>query len=103
MKVAYRTQGNVKDVAVVLEATDSYRQEQDVYLEFNNLFIQQKPSPSGKGLKFRDIMDRFKDWFTKTYNNRTMPNGKDVQSTSIIDMVNATTNLNGQILALNSK
>ena len=79
VKVAYRTQGNVKDVAVVLEATDSYRQEQDVYLEFNNLFIDQKPSPSGKGIKFRDIMDRFKDWFTKTYNNRTMPNGKDVQ------------------------
>lgn len=76
---AYRTQGKVNDVAIVMKATDSYRQEQDVYLEFNNLFIEPNPNPTGKGIKFRDIMDRFKDWFSKTYNNRGMPNGKDVQ------------------------
>ena len=78
-EIAYRTQGKVQDVDVVLAATEMYRQEQDVFLEFNNLFIDQKPSPTGIGLKFRDIMERFKDWFTRTYNNRPLPNGKDVQ------------------------
>lgn len=69
----------MNDVDIVLAATESYRQEQDVFLEFHNLYINPCPNPKGFSLHIRDIQERFKDWYTKTYNNKNMPNGKEVQ------------------------
>lgn len=79
VEIAFRTQGKVRDVESVLSATQEYRQEQDVFLEFHNAYIQPCPSRSGFGLKQQDLMQKFKEWFGKFYAGQTVPNGKDVR------------------------
>lgn len=79
-EIAFKTKGSVQDVEVVMAATESYRQDQDVFLEFHNQFINPFPSPTGGfGVKFNDLMQRFKEWYTRTYNGKNVPTGKDVQ------------------------
>lgn len=80
VEIAYKTQGIVKDVDVVLAATENYRQAQDIFLEFINTFINQAPDPHGIPLKFRDAYDVFKDWHNKTYGSRRLADGKEVQT-----------------------
>ena len=77
--IAFQTQGNVHDVESVLSATQEYRQEQDIYLEFHNAYIQPNPSRNGFGIKQQDLMQKFKEWFGKFYAGQTVPNGKEVR------------------------
>jgi len=77
--IAFETKGKVKDVGPVLEATEKYRKEQDVFLEFHDAIIEPRPHKNGYGVKNRDVMNKFKDWFQKIYSTKVMPNGKEVQ------------------------
>ena len=78
--IAFRTQGKVNDVETVLSATQEYRKEQDVFLEFHNVYIQPCPSRNGFGIKQQDLMQKFKEWFGKFYAGQTVPNGKEVRN-----------------------
>lgn len=62
VSIAYRTQGKVKDVTPVISATQEYRKEQDIYLEFHNEYIDSKPSRNGGGLKIQDLNRKYRDW-----------------------------------------
>jgi phage/plasmid-associated DNA primase len=63
--IAYKTQGKVKDVKIVTSATDSYRQDQDIYLEYiNENFVK---TENGKGIGLLEIQSHFREWVKKTH------------------------------------
>lgn len=83
--IAFKTKGQVKDVDIVLEATQKYRQNQDVLLEFVDKFIDDEtPSELNMGIKQKDIINKFKDWFNTNHASSAggpksaMPIGKDI-------------------------
>ena len=78
--IAFKTQGKVKDVKPVLAATEMYRQDQDVLLEFYNTYINPVPSKGGYGVKQRDLFSKFKDWYASNCTRAgMMPSGKELQ------------------------
>ena len=80
--IAYKTQGKVKDVKPVISATEEYRQEQDVMLEFHNEYFVATPNPSGYTVKDRDMFKKFTNWWDSVYNNsnRKKPSQKEVRA-----------------------
>ena len=78
VNIAYRTQGKVTDVKIVTSATESYRQEQDIYLEYiNENFIATKKG-QGITITWLEIQGNFNDWIKKTHFNVT-PDKKELQ------------------------
>lgn len=80
--IAYKTQGKVKDVKPVISATEEYRQEQDVMLEFHNEYYVSTSNSSGYAVKDREMFTRFTKWWDSIYNNsnRKKPSQKEVRS-----------------------
>ena len=76
--ICFKTNGYVTDVEPVMSATNQYRKEQDLMLEFHNAVISPEPSENGYGVRQRDITNKFKDWFTKNYSSKQPPNGKEL-------------------------
>ena len=78
VNIAYRTQGKVTDVKIVTSATESYRQEQDIYLEYiNENFIATKKG-QGITITWLEIQGNFNEWIKKTHFNVT-PDKKELQ------------------------
>ena len=50
---------------MVIESTNQYREEQDIILEFHNDTFNPEPSKNGYGIKHRDLMTKFKEWYSK--------------------------------------
>ena len=57
--IAYRTQGKVTDVEIVTSATASYRQDQDVYLEYINENLVKIEKGKGKGIGILEVQSHF--------------------------------------------
>ena len=71
---AYETQGKVKDCPEVLASSNSYRQSQDIYLEFIGQSIQEHPMPQPSNLKLTAVTDAFKIWYSLNHGGgKTMP------------------------------
>ena len=78
VEIAFEKQGRVDDVDMVIESTNDYRKDQDILLEFHNSMINPVPSANGHTVKQRDLMVKFKDWFSKMYVSTPPPNGKEL-------------------------
>jgi P4 family phage/plasmid primase-like protien len=79
VEVAFKTQGKVKDRQCVLEPTNKYRQGQDVFLEFCNLYIQNGSSEYGN-IKIGFVTDLFKQWHSNEYGNqKSTPRPKELR------------------------
>ena len=65
--IAYRTQGKVTDVEIVTSATASYRQDQDVYLEYINENLVKIEKGKGKGIGILEVQSHFREWLKKTH------------------------------------
>ena len=78
VEIAFKTQGRVTDVDMVMESTQKYRQEQDILLEFHNTMINPTPSKNGYNVKQKDLCVKFREWFSKMYVGGQEPNGKEV-------------------------
>jgi P4 family phage/plasmid primase-like protien len=75
----YKQLRNVKlselvDPPKVTEATRSYRENNDFYLQFINENIKMDYSPENQGLTLTEIYNVFIEWFKNTYNNSKTPN-----------------------------
>ena len=60
--IAYKTQGNVKDVEPVMAATEMYRQDQDILLEFYKATINPVPRSDGYGIHIRDLKNKYNEY-----------------------------------------
>jgi phage/plasmid-associated DNA primase len=78
VEISFEKQGRVDDVDMVMESTNEYRKDQDIMLEFHNAMIIPSPSVNGHTVKTRDLMIKFKDWFSKMYVGAQQPNGKEL-------------------------
>ena len=78
VEIAFKTQGRVNDVDMVMESTQKYRQDQDVLLEFHNTMINPTPSKNGHSVKQRDLLVKFREWYTKMYVGAQPPIGKEI-------------------------
>ncbi len=70
---AYVTQGEVHDCPEVQSSSNSYRQSQDLYLDFISQCIQEHKMPQPSNLKLTAITDTFKKWLQETHGSKAMP------------------------------
>lgn len=68
VELAVEKQGIVTDCQRVLEASNSYRQEQDCFLQFFNEMVA--PGESNDSIKITVAKQEFKDWYSRNYNNK---------------------------------
>jgi P4 family phage/plasmid primase-like protien len=73
VEYAYRYQGKVHDCQSVLNASNKYREEQNIYLEYSNERIIKEPTISGSRLKISTIQDDFKEWYRSHYDKKDIP------------------------------
>ena len=78
VNLAFEKQGRVDDVEMVMESTQLYRKDQDILLEFHNALIDPTPSKNGYTVKQRDLLAKFKEWYTKMYVGTQPPSGKEI-------------------------
>jgi P4 family phage/plasmid primase-like protien len=79
VNIAYRTQGHVNDVDIVLEATNAYRKEQDVLQDFTDKHIMINPNPDSKIiLKSQDIVACFSTWYKHNYADTKAHSGNEL-------------------------
>lgn len=76
VKIAYETQGNVKDCEKVLESSNSYRKGQDVFSEY----LQERVESHFTGaLPKGQLLINFKEWYSVNYGTNKI-NTKDLVS-----------------------
>ena len=85
--IAYKTQGKVIDVDIVTSATDKYRDDQDIYLEFINQCIVPKPHPSGSSVMLKDLTERFTSYL-KSVGMEGKINGNSSYRKELQDKIN---------------
>ena len=73
VEYAYIYQGKVYDCESVLNASNKYREEQNIYLEYANERILKEPTISGSRLKISTIQDDFKEWYRSHYDKKDIP------------------------------
>lgn len=78
--IAYKTQGKVNDVDVVTSATDKYRQDQDIYLQYINEQLTHKPHPSGLTTSIIEIFRDFTEWVKGVAPPGYVSNKKELQT-----------------------
>ena len=80
--IAYRTQGKVQDVKPVMSATEDYRKDQDVILEFHNNYFVPSDNESGinVGIKERELTQKFSKYMDEEHTHMSnKPKGKEVK------------------------
>ncbi len=77
VKRAFETEGVVIDCPEVLEASNKYRQGQDVISGF--IAEKIRKVVDGKGIKKRELSETFKEWFQEGYSGRKPPKLGDVE------------------------
>jgi putative DNA primase/helicase len=70
---AYKFQGKVHDCPCVMNASNKYREEQNIYLEYTNERIIKEATISGSRLKISTIQDDFKEWYRSHYDKKDIP------------------------------
>ena len=80
VEISYEKQGRVMDVEPVMASTEKYRKDQDIIFEFHDAMFEPRPSENGFGIRQRDILSKFKDWYGKMYVGKAMPSGKEVHA-----------------------
>ena len=85
--IAYKTQGKVIDVDIVTSATDKYRDDQDIYLEFINQCIVPKPHPIGSSVMLKDLTERFTSYL-KSVGMEGKINGNSSYRKELQDKIN---------------
>ena len=66
VNIAYKTQGKVDDVDIVVEATKSYREDQDILFQFYREMVQPNPDPDRyPNIKdSKDLVKKFREYST---------------------------------------
>lgn len=66
VNIAYKTQGKVDDVDIVVEATKSYREDQDILFQFYREMVQPNPDPERyPNIKdSKDLVKKFREYST---------------------------------------
>ena len=75
VNLAFKTDGYVKDVNIVLEVSNKYREGQDYLTEFAKEKIMRKRD--GK-IKKSEVLEEFKNWYIMNYGRNNLPNGKEI-------------------------
>ena len=70
-------------VDIVTSATDKYREDQDIYLEFITQCIRPMPHPKGECVRWREVSDRFTIWLSGAHPNMNGGNQKKELQTYI--------------------
>jgi P4 family phage/plasmid primase-like protien len=73
VEYAYKFQGKVHNCASVMNASNKYREDQNIYLEYSNERIIKEPTISGSRLKITTIQDDFKEWYKSHYDKKDIP------------------------------
>jgi len=73
VEYAYIYQGKVHDCPSVINASNKYREDQNIYLEYSNERIIKEPTISGSRLKITTIQDDFKEWYKSHYDKKDIP------------------------------
>ena len=75
VKLAFSTQGNVKDCKIVMARSDLYREGQDYLAEFAKECIIKE---TGAKIKKTEVIEEFRSWYTSTYGRNSIPNSKEI-------------------------
>lgn len=84
VEIAREKKGSVKDCAIVLKASDDYRQEQDYLMEFKNERLIEKTDEirktalGSKDMGIRGLYEDFKIWYKQSYGN-DVPKQKELK------------------------
>lgn len=76
VKIAFETEGIVKDCDMVLAASNEYRKGQDYLMEFKTDKIEKINDPTCK-IKKNEVYAEFKIWYQETY-GKSVPKGKEL-------------------------
>ena len=71
--------GFSKEPQQVIEATELYRKNNDVFLQFINERIVKDESDTCEGISLNDMFLIFKDWYRETFNSNNCPNKNDMK------------------------
>lgn len=84
VEIAKERKGSVKDCAIVMKASDDYRQEQDYLMEFKNERLiektdeMRKTALGSKDMGIRSLYEDFKIWYKQSYGN-DVPKQKELK------------------------
>jgi P4 family phage/plasmid primase-like protien len=76
VKIAFETDGIVKDCDMVLAASNEYRKGQDYLMEFKTDKIEKSNDPHAK-IKKTEVYAEFQNWYKETY-GKNIPKGKEL-------------------------
>ena len=75
VKLAFETNGNVKDAKIVTEISDKYREGQDYISEFVKDKIIRKQNSK---IRKTDLIEEFKKWYINNHGKTYLPNNKEI-------------------------
>jgi phage/plasmid-associated DNA primase len=75
VKIAFETNGNVKDAKIVTEISDKYREGQDYISEFVKDKIIRKQNSK---IRKTDLIEEFKKWYINNHGKTYLPNNKEI-------------------------
>jgi len=75
VKIAFETNGNVKDAKIVTEVSDKYREGQDYISEFVKDKIIKKQNSK---IRKTDLIEEFKKWYINNHGKTYLPNNKEI-------------------------
>ena len=75
VKLAFETNGNVKDAKIVTEISDKYREGQDYISEFVKDKIVRKQNSK---IRKTDLIEEFKKWYINNHGKNYLPNNKEI-------------------------
>ena len=75
VKIAFETNGNVKDAKIVTEISDKYREGQDYISEFVKDKIIKKQNSK---IRKTDLIEEFKKWYINNHGKTYLPNNKEI-------------------------
>ena len=75
IEIAMKTKGEVRDCPEVLEKTEEYRKDKDIFNEFDSEnIIRQDDSNITK----TNLRESFTTWYEDKYDRKNMPTGKEL-------------------------
>jgi len=75
VNIAFEKEGRVKDVSIVTEVSDKYRNSQDYLSEFAKEKITRKKDGI---IKKTELLEEFRNWHISNYGRNNIPNGKEI-------------------------
>ena len=75
VKLAMKTKGKVEDCPEVMESTDKYRQDKDIFSEFDSENIIEE---EGNNVTKTNLRETFKQFYEDKYDKNKIPQGKEL-------------------------